>query len=53
MIRVGSVFSGIGGFEIGIEAAFGDSVKTVLASRKRFILSEGVEEALAKHSSSR
>ena len=29
MIRVGSCFSGIGGFEIGIEAAFGDSVKTV------------------------
>ena len=29
MIRVGSVFSGIGGFEIGIEAAFGDSVQTV------------------------
>ncbi len=49
MIRVGSLFSGVGGFELGIEAAFGDSVKTLWQVEKNSILSKGIEEALAKH----
>ena len=45
MIRVGSLFSGIGGFELGIEAAFGASVQTVWQVEKDLFC----QKVLKKH----